>query len=305
MGFFEAASNVVGLPGSMVRDVIGGENPFDQLLDPFGEEDRLTITESTGLEGIPGFLAEMLLDPLNLLAGVGVAKGLPKLLKARKAAKGSKALFRRVAKRSADRRRAGQASGLTRRKKRVAKKLWGTSDKGQAAGVTEELAKLAGLTLRGPKGPGMLSRVKGGIAAGGRGLRGRAKHGWRQFRRLPRYSQAVIGPKALGGLERGLFGDEEESIGIEEILNNPELMEIIMQQALLGGDAGTNEPLNMASPLDMLDINSPEPEFSGPFVGRQTDPFGPSPISAPDLRDEYSAPSLQSGLFLEDNPFGL
>ncbi|HCX87582.1 MAG TPA: hypothetical protein DG761_06125 [Gammaproteobacteria bacterium] len=288
MGFFEAASNLVGLPGSMVRDVIGGENPFDQLLDPFGEEDRLTITESTGLEGIPGFLAEMLLDPLNLLAGVGVAKSLPKLLKAHKAGRGAKTARKMDRLRKAGNVRGGVRSGATRRRRSVAAEL-GLSPGDE---VTEKLAQSIGRTLKGPKRAGLLSRIGSRLGVAGGELKETGRHALGQFRNLPRYSQAVIAPKALGGLERYLFSD-------------PEVMEILMEQALLGGDAGTNEPLNMASPLDMLDINSPEPEFSGPFVGRQTDPLGLSPISAPDLRDEYSAPSLQSGLFLEDNPFGL
>jgi hypothetical protein len=305
MGFFEGLSNVVGLPGSMVRDVIGGENPFDQLLDPFGEEDRLNITEATGLEGIPGFLAEMLLDPLNLLAGVGVAKSLPKLLKARKLAKAAKTERKMDRLRKAGNVRGGVRSGATRRRRSIAAEL-GLSPGDE---VTEKLARTIGRTLKGPSRAGLLSRIGSRLGVAGGGLKEAGRYGFGQFRNLPRYSQAVIAPKALGGLERGLFGDEEESIGIEEILNNPELMEILMQQALLGGGAEANEPLNMASPLDMLDINSPEPEFSGPFVGPQMQQFGPSPISAPDLlpglRDEYSAPSLRSGLFLEDNPFGL
>jgi hypothetical protein len=331
MGFFEAASNVVGLPGSMVRDVIGGENPFDQLLDPFGEEDRLNITEATGLEGIPGFLAEMLLDPLNLLAGVGVAKSLPKLLKARKVAKAAK-LERKMGRlRKAGNVRGGVASGATRRQKQVQKAIGESSAFGRDGGipnwlevlddhnlVTEGMARKMGLTLKGPSRAGLLSRIGSRLGVAGGGLKEAGRYGFGQFRNLPRYSQAVIAPKALGGLERGLFGDEEESIGIEEILNNPELMEILMEQALLGGDAGTpavisqleaelNEPLNIASPLDMLDMNSPEPEFSGPSVGRRHgSPLGwRQDLSAPDLRDEYSAPSLRSGLFLEDNPFGL
>lgn len=300
MGFFEGLSNVVGLPGSMVRDVIGGENPFDQLLDPFGEEDRLNITEATGLEGIPGFLAEMLLDPLNLLAGVGVAKSLPKLFKARKLAKAAKTERKMDRLRKAGNVRGGVKSGATRRRRSIAAEL-GLSPGDE---VTEKLARTIGRTLKGPSRAGLLSRIGSRLGVAG----GELKEAGRMYsRNLPRYSQAIFGTQALGGLERGLFGGEPD---IMELLakESPEKLEAI--RAMLEMTSGAaNEPLNMASPLDMLDINSPEPEFSGPFVGPQMQQFGPSPISAPDLlpdlRDEYSAPSLRSGLFLEDNPFGL
>ena len=261
MGIFSGISNLADLPGSMVRDVIGLDNPFDQLLDPFGEEGRQTTEELTGVGGIPGWLLEVGMDPLTYLGGAGLIKSLPKLMKARRAAKGSKALFRRKARQSAQGRRAGQASGLTRRKKRVAKKLWGTSDKAQAAGVTEELAKLAGLTLKGPKGPGILSRAKGGIAARGRGLRGRAKHSWRQYRRLPRSTQVIVAGKMSPG-----WAEEDEApmdrgdLTIDRILEQyPELAGFFEEEAM-----GINEPLNLSSPLERLQMNNPGPEYYSP-----------------------------------------
>ena len=37
-----AAGNLLDLPGSMVRDLLAFENPFDQLLSPFSHENRVT-----------------------------------------------------------------------------------------------------------------------------------------------------------------------------------------------------------------------------------------------------------------------
>jgi len=73
--------NLFDLPGSMVRDVFALENPLDQLADPFGHEDRATgadVLRKYGVED-PGMLSgmgvEMLLDPMNLIGGLGALKG--------------------------------------------------------------------------------------------------------------------------------------------------------------------------------------------------------------------------------------
>ena len=73
--------NVFDLPGSMARDVFAWENPFDQLLDPTGHENRATgadVLKNWGMED-PGAMssmaAELLLDPLNLIGGLGALKG--------------------------------------------------------------------------------------------------------------------------------------------------------------------------------------------------------------------------------------
>jgi len=95
--------NLLDLPGSMIRDVLVADNPFDQLLDPLSHQStgrsvdgremlsRNLLTgllfspnKETGISGwasdpmegvqdIAGFAAELALDPLSWLTG-GVAK---------------------------------------------------------------------------------------------------------------------------------------------------------------------------------------------------------------------------------------
>jgi hypothetical protein len=100
------AGNALDLPGSSVRDLLTGNNPFDQWLTPFSDGNRATgrdvlharfgvsENEETGMSGwldnpmegvkdIAGFGAEMLLDPTNLIPGGAILKA----LKGRKAAK--------------------------------------------------------------------------------------------------------------------------------------------------------------------------------------------------------------------------
>jgi hypothetical protein len=87
---FGAVGNFLDLPGSMLRDALAFENPFDQLLSPFSHENRVTgrdlltqygiaeANKETGISGwfddpmegvrdVGGFLAEVALDPLNML----------------------------------------------------------------------------------------------------------------------------------------------------------------------------------------------------------------------------------------------
>lgn len=93
-----AIGNVVDLPASSVRDMIGGENPFDQWATPFHSENRLSgrdMLRNRGLVGqhdtwgnfAAGLGAELALDPLNLI-GTGALGHLTKsrgLLKAEQA----------------------------------------------------------------------------------------------------------------------------------------------------------------------------------------------------------------------------
>lgn len=100
------AGNALDLPGSSVRDLLTGNNPFDQWATPFSDKNRasgrdvlaplLGANEATGIGGwfdnpmeglkdIAGFGAEMFLDPTNLV-GSGVVRGLAKSRKAIEAA---------------------------------------------------------------------------------------------------------------------------------------------------------------------------------------------------------------------------
>jgi len=74
----ERVGSVLDLPGSMVRDVIGGENPFDQLLSPTSPQNRLEgrdLLRKWGLAGdednwknmLGGLGVDVALDPLTWL----------------------------------------------------------------------------------------------------------------------------------------------------------------------------------------------------------------------------------------------
>ena len=80
-----AAGALFDLPGSMVRDVVGGENPFDQLMTPFSLENRLTGRDllrqyglagqqDTGMGEAGGVVAEMALDPLMWAGGGALSR---------------------------------------------------------------------------------------------------------------------------------------------------------------------------------------------------------------------------------------
>jgi hypothetical protein len=104
MDLLSGAGAALDVPGSMVRDTLGGRNPFDQLATPFSWDNRLTgrdLLRTYGLAGedptganmAGGVLAEMALDPLTW-AGLGAATKLPgqlrqlhRTLKGRQAAK--------------------------------------------------------------------------------------------------------------------------------------------------------------------------------------------------------------------------
>lgn len=115
-----AVGNLLDLPGSMVRDVVSGNNPFDQVIDPFGRnaaENRVEgrdLLRKTGLVGerdtygnfATGLALEAALDPLTYV-GVGAAS---KAAKAMKAA-GITSDLRRVTKEAAE--MAGKTSAFT------------------------------------------------------------------------------------------------------------------------------------------------------------------------------------------------
>lgn len=93
LGVVAAAGNTLDLPGSMVRDIAVGENPFDQILTPFSDKNRTSgrdvltkygITrknKETGISGwlkdpgegvadLAGFGLEVLLDPFGPIGKV-------------------------------------------------------------------------------------------------------------------------------------------------------------------------------------------------------------------------------------------
>lgn len=95
------AGNFLDVPGSMVRDTLAGENPFDQLLSPLSDENRTTgrgLLEQYGVlhknrpgldaGDVGGFAAEVALDPLTYLTFGASA--------AAKAGKGAKGLSQGV-----------------------------------------------------------------------------------------------------------------------------------------------------------------------------------------------------------------
>jgi len=102
------AGNLLDLPGSSVRDLLSGNNPFDQWATPFSSDNRATgrdvlrpflgDNEETGMSGwisnpmegvkdIAGFWLEMVADPLNFVS----LSPLWRALKGRKAVKGANA----------------------------------------------------------------------------------------------------------------------------------------------------------------------------------------------------------------------
>jgi len=272
LGIFTGISNLADLPGSIVRDLIGGENPLDQLLNPFGDVDRLTTEEVTGVGGIPGFLLELGMDPLTYLGGAGLLKALPKIIRARRGAGAIKG-------KRLSRQLAGRAGAETRREKKIQALKDSLADvlgQPSSSGITEDMLGAAGVVVPKalkkyrPDRTGVLSRIGKGYKS--RGLRGaaggaaspitrRARHLWRQSRRLPGSTQAILAGKASPAWLEEMFDD------------NPELRNILQEQS-----GGTNEPLNTSTPLEILQMNLPGPEYYAP-----TDPMenlsGPDPAS--------------------------
>lgn len=121
-----AVGNAFDLPGSSVRDLLVGENPFDQYASPLSEENRVTgrdvldrwgITapnKETGIAGwlddpmeglrdLAGFGVEILTDPLNF----GVVSKLAKMFRSGKAAAAHNAALEAL-QRNPERQRLGQ-----------------------------------------------------------------------------------------------------------------------------------------------------------------------------------------------------
>lgn len=93
--------NVADLPGSSVRDLFAGENPFDQWASPLQDTHRTSgaklVSMYTGADQngwgatLGGMGVEMVLDPLNLVSGAGVMKRLMDAKRAMMANKGIRA----------------------------------------------------------------------------------------------------------------------------------------------------------------------------------------------------------------------
>ena len=78
--------NVLDTPGSMVRDALAGQNPFDQLLTPFSDENRISgrdLLRQYGMVGkedtwgnfAGGLAAEIATDPTMLISGLASGAG--------------------------------------------------------------------------------------------------------------------------------------------------------------------------------------------------------------------------------------
>ena len=87
LDILEGAGNLFDLPGSMVRDAVTLNNPFDQLLSPIGSQNRMSgrdVLEHYGAlspnqEGldfgdVAGGALGMAMDPLSYISGVGALK---------------------------------------------------------------------------------------------------------------------------------------------------------------------------------------------------------------------------------------
>lgn len=83
--FLRGASNLADVPGSMVRDAISLQNPFDQLMSPFSDENRTTGAqmsramfggdENSGGNQLAGMIVDILSDPLMIASGGSLAAG--------------------------------------------------------------------------------------------------------------------------------------------------------------------------------------------------------------------------------------
>jgi hypothetical protein len=92
--------NTLDVPGSMVRDALGGENPFDQLAAPWRANNRLSGRDLARRYGMAsqedtwgnlagGIGIELATDPLNFVPGLGLVK---RALQGSKIAKATKAV---------------------------------------------------------------------------------------------------------------------------------------------------------------------------------------------------------------------
>lgn len=183
-----AVGNLLDLPGSMVRDLLGGQMPLDQLISPFSADNRLTgrdLLRKWGAVTGPdttanwwgGLGAELLTDPLTYLT-FGSSSALTGAGKAAKAA-GVLSGVSRAATKKAGSTVGKLAGGLTNTLTDVVK--YGGREARQAVGkLAAEKGQTLGQFLRGFKG----EKLSRGIAGIG----------------LPFMEPAV----ALGGGARGL-----------------------------------------------------------------------------------------------------
>lgn len=98
--FLRGASNLADVPGSMVRDAISLQNPFDQLMSPFSSENRTTGAqmsraifggdENSGGNQLAGMIVDILSDPLMIASGGSLAAGKMGLKAAKTGLKGIK-----------------------------------------------------------------------------------------------------------------------------------------------------------------------------------------------------------------------
>lgn len=98
-GAFNGVMNLLDLPGSSMRDLVAGENPWDQWSSPLSADHRVSGAQLVSMYAgsdpnslattIGGIGAEMLLDPTNLLGGAGVLR---RVMAARKAVQANKAI---------------------------------------------------------------------------------------------------------------------------------------------------------------------------------------------------------------------
>jgi len=76
LGSLAALGNLLDVPGSMARDVLAGQNPVDQMIDPFGSSNRTSgrdLLRKYGMAGkkdtignwLGGVATEILTDPTN------------------------------------------------------------------------------------------------------------------------------------------------------------------------------------------------------------------------------------------------
>ncbi len=92
LGGIAALGNLIDLPGSMVRDVMVGENPLDQLLHPFSGESRtygrdmlrkagMIGQKDTLLNALPGLAIDIATDPLTWIMPFGALTKAGKVVK--------------------------------------------------------------------------------------------------------------------------------------------------------------------------------------------------------------------------------
>lgn len=90
LGILSGVGNAMDLPGSVVRDILAGRNPVDQIATPFSDQNRTTgrqLARDYGLAGnkdtwgnfLGGLAAETVFDPLSYV-GVGMLKKAGKAL---------------------------------------------------------------------------------------------------------------------------------------------------------------------------------------------------------------------------------